>query len=91
MKYFYSLIFIFSFNCFAILNKTPCASSIAAKIKEVNPDADISRISPFYEAICDGIIEHFKTNAIINTTGTTTVVSGSSVGPHPTISTGTIQ
>ncbi len=93
-----SLIFIYAIfpqESKAGLDKSLCADLVVAKIKAQNPDTDVTRLKPFWEAICDGLIEHIQTSAVVNSTGTgtATVGSGSSAGAWPTTDTnvGTIQ
>lgn len=89
------LIVLFVTDAKCALNKTTCASLITAKIKIQNPDTNEAQIKPFWEAICEGLIEHIQTDAVVNSTGTgtATITGGSSSGVWPTTDSnvGTIQ
>jgi len=101
MKNFIQLLFLVLIYMFflnhadAALNKVTCATLISNKIKIQNPSTDVNRIKPFWEAICEGLIEHIQTDGVVNSTGTgtATIGGGSSSGTWPTTDTniGTIQ
>jgi len=86
---------LFANDAKSALNKSTCADLIVAKIKIQNPQTDEVQLKPFWEAICDGLIQHIQTDAVVNSTGTgtATISSGSSSGAWPTTDTnvGTIQ
>jgi len=63
----------------AALNETACAALVSANIKAENPDADVARITPYWKAVCKGIIDHIKSSAIV----TVTIPGGSSAGAAP--------
>lgn len=63
------------------MNKTVLATAIVNKIKARNADADIALLTPYWEDIADAIIEHIKTNAVVNSMVAVTSVSGVTTGP----------
>lgn len=65
-----------------MMNGAAMAALIVQNIKAVNGDVDSDQESlllAHWEPICNGIILHIQTAALV----TTTVSSGSSSGPHP--------
>lgn len=78
-------------NANAALDESACASLVVAEIQKENPDADTSRLTPFWTAICKGILDHIKAAAVVTNTGTSVVASGSSSGSWPVTSTGQVQ
>jgi hypothetical protein len=40
--------------------------AVAQAIKDVNPDADLSQLEPYWEAICTAIVTYMTANAVVN-------------------------
>lgn len=59
------------------LSKSGMASEIVQRITAQNPDTNEEFITPYWEAICEGIIAHLKSNTVVEVT-VTGVQAGSS-------------
>lgn len=67
----------------AALSESSCASLVVSNIQAQNPLADSARLTPYWTAICKGILDHIKSAGQVQVT----ITGGSSAG----IAQGTIQ
>lgn len=84
-KVIFILLFLMSFSTYADLDKSACADLIVANIQVQNPSGSAAFLKPYWEAICEGIIDHFKSNAVVLPTALLDSLSA------PVTGTGTIK
>ena len=82
---FLSIILLFVAFCSparADLNAGQCADSIIARVSTVNSGVIPTRLKPFWQAICQGLIDHVRIEMQINLQ-TGDILTNSSDGPLP--------
>ncbi len=52
-----------SINSFAATSDSVCADLVTTEIKAINPDANKALLTPYWTAICKGILDHLKADA----------------------------
>jgi len=59
------VLLIASWKISSATNESICADLVVAEIKVLNPPADAATLKPYWEAICKGILNHLKADAVI--------------------------
>jgi len=65
MKYLIMATLLISLNSHGALNESDCASKVITEIVKINPTANTPELTTYWEAICKGVIDHIKQNAIV--------------------------